>query len=104
MKHDPFTVHLDRSLTDFVTKTSDDEFRRAFHEAEYDFYSGVEEPTALPMRELVFSGEVRIAELGGPFPIGVYNARNLLVTQRLSAIVAETPTPAADHQDLALAA
>ena len=99
---DPFTDDLERSLRDFVTNTSDEEFRRGLLEAEYDFYRNVEEPT-FSMREVVFAGDVRIAEMGGVFPLGISNAQNLLVTQRLSAIVPETPA-AADHQDLALAA
>lgn len=45
---DPFTDDLERSLRDFVTNTSDEEFRRGLLEAEYDFYSNVEEPRADP--------------------------------------------------------
>jgi hypothetical protein len=39
-----FTDDLERSLTDFVANTSDDEFRRGLSEADYAFYSGVNEP------------------------------------------------------------
>jgi hypothetical protein len=99
---DPFTDDLERSLTDFVTNTSDEEFRRGLLEADYDYYSNVEEPH-LAMREFVFTGEVRIGDIDGIFPLGISNAQNLLVTRKFSAIIAETP-PAADHHDLALAA
>ncbi len=95
-----FTEELRRSLDDFVRNTTDAEFYQALQDADYSFFSQVEEPECYVVRR-----DVRRVQTATSAQAEVIFTTNFdEIMRRMTVPTGIDGFVAADHQDLALAA
>ena len=95
-----FTEELRRSLSDFVRNSSDAEFYQGLRQADYEFFSQVEEPKFSQVRNIDFSVQLGVSDF---WELDLTAFAQAFVMQTIP-FCDKTDDETVDHENLALAA